>query len=61
MLLEDLGCHSALMFLDVNGELFNFGSAEGVSFLSTNSDVIAKFRQHFVSILINHYVFSNGK
>ena len=47
MLLEDLGCHSALMFLDVNGELFNFGSAEGVAFLSTNSDVIAKFRQYF--------------
>ena len=47
MLLEDLGCHSALMFLDADGELFNFGSDEGVAFLSTNSDVVAKCRKHF--------------
>lgn len=47
MLLEDLGCHSAVMFLDANGELFNIGSAEGLFFLSSNSDVIVKFRQHF--------------
>jgi len=47
MLLEDLGCHSAMVFVDPNGELFNLGSAEGVNVLSTNPDVIVKFRQHF--------------
>lgn len=44
MLLEDFGCYSVLMFLDVNGELFNFGLVEGVVFLSINFDVIVKFR-----------------
>ncbi|KAJ7382367.1 hypothetical protein OS493_035427 [Desmophyllum pertusum] len=47
MLLEDLGCHSSMMLVDPCGELFNLGSAEGVNFLITNHDVVAKFRQHF--------------
>ena len=47
MLLEDLGCNSAMMFLDPNGEMFNLGSTEGINFLSSNPDVVAKFRQHF--------------
>ena len=56
MLLEDLGCHSAMMFVDPNGELFNLGSAEGVNFLSSNPDVIVKFRQHFRESLIKDNV-----
>ena len=47
MFLEDLGCNIAMMLLDPSGEMFNLGAAEGVTFLSTNHDVVAKFRQHF--------------
>ena len=47
MLLEDLGCNSAMMFLDQDGDLYNLGSADGVSFLSTNPDIVLKFRTHF--------------
>lgn len=50
MLLEDLGCHSSMMLVDPCGELFNLGSAEGVNFLITNHDVVAKFRQHFCEL-----------
>lgn len=57
MFLEDLGCQSAMMFIDPGGELFNLGSAEGVTFLSTNSDIVLKFRQHFSKSLLNFYCY----
>ncbi len=44
------------MFVDTCGELFNLGSTEGVNFLMTNPDVVAKFRQHFCELLINFNV-----
>ena len=47
MFLEELGCNSALMFIDAFGEVFNLGSVEGIGFLSSNEDILAKFRQYF--------------
>ena len=44
------------MFIDPCGELFNLGSAEGVKFLSTNPDVVVKFRQHFCESFVCNFV-----
>ena len=47
MFLEELRCNSALMFIDAFGEVFNLRSMEGIGFLSSHEDILAKFRQHF--------------
>lgn len=47
MFLEELGCNIALMFIDAFGEVFNLGSVEGIGFLTSNEDILVKFRQHF--------------
>ena len=47
MFLEDLGCESSLIFQDTSGQVYNFGSSAGFSFLCLNPDINIKFRDHF--------------
>ena len=51
MFLEDVGCESCVIFKDPTGQVYNFGSTAGQSFLSSNPDVNLKFRQYFCKLL----------
>ena len=45
--LEDLGCESSLIIKDTSGQVYNFGSSAGYSFLCQNPEMNIKFRDHF--------------
>ena len=47
MFLDDLACESSLIFQDTSGQVYNFGSSAGYSFLCLNPDINIKFRDHF--------------
>lgn len=47
MFLEDFGCESSLIFQDTSGQVYNFGSSAGFSFLCLNPDINIKFQDHF--------------
>lgn len=43
-------CESSLIFQDTSGQVYNFGSSAGYSFLCLNPDINIKFRDHFACI-----------
>ena len=47
LVLEDLGCQTASIHLDVGGEVYNLGSKGGTAFLAINPDISIKFREYF--------------
>lgn len=47
LVLEDLGCQTSALFLDISGEVYNLGSRAGTSFLVNNQDISIKFREFF--------------
>ena len=46
MFLEDMGCESSLIFKDTSGQVYNFGSCAGYSFLCLNPEINLKFKHH---------------
>lgn len=47
LILEDLGCQTSTLFLDVSGDVYNLGSRAGTAFLATNQEISIKFREYF--------------
>ncbi|KAK2555714.1 General transcription factor II-I repeat domain-containing protein 1, partial [Acropora cervicornis] len=47
LVLEDLGCQTSTLYLDISGEVYNLGSKAGTAFHATNQDISIKFREYF--------------
>lgn len=47
LVLEDLGCQTSTLYLDISGEMYNLGSRAGTAFLATNQEISIKFREYF--------------
>lgn len=43
LVLEDLGCQTSTLYLDISGEMYNLGSRAGTAFLATNQEISIKF------------------
>jgi hypothetical protein len=47
MILADLGCEISTLAVDMNGKVFQTGSSDGNTFLSSNPEIGIKFRGYF--------------